>query len=339
MHHRRTVFCHPFLTSEGVKPIEIHRRMKVQYGDACLSLQLVYEWTRKFMNGISSVTDSPRPGQAYRLLTLEAIAAVEAIVKENRRVTVNEIAAHLDMSPGSAHHIFHDVLQFHKMSARWVPRQLTAELKERGVDACQELLKSFEAEGDGFLGRIVTGDETWVHYNQPETKKASKEWRHTSTPKPKKFRTQPSAGKVMLTLLWDERRVILEHHMPRGNTVTSATYADLLKNHLRPAINSRRRGHLSKGVLLQHDNARNHTARSTVATIQDLAFECLPHPPYSPDLAPSGFHVFGPLKEAMGGKYFRSDEEVQQAVHECLCSQPKEFFSRGIHALPKRWST
>jgi len=45
------------------------------------------------MNGISSVTDSPRPGQAHRVLTPEAITAVEAIVKENHHVTVNEIAA------------------------------------------------------------------------------------------------------------------------------------------------------------------------------------------------------------------------------------------------------
>ena len=105
---RRSVihFC-----SEGVKPIEIHRRMKVQYGDAYLSLQQVYEWTRKFMNGISSVTDSPRPGQAHPVVIPEAIAAVEAIMKENRRVTVNEIVAHLDMSHGSAQHIVHDVLQ------------------------------------------------------------------------------------------------------------------------------------------------------------------------------------------------------------------------------------
>ena len=49
----------------------------------------------------------------------EAIAAVEAIVKENRRVTVNEIAAHLDMSHGSAHHIVHDILQFHKVSVNY----------------------------------------------------------------------------------------------------------------------------------------------------------------------------------------------------------------------------
>jgi len=42
----------------------------------------------------------------------------------------------------------------------------------------------------------------------------------------------------------------------------------------------------------------------------EMSFECLPHPPYSPYLAPRDFHVFGPLKEVMGGESFRSDEEV-----------------------------
>jgi predicted nuclease with RNAse H fold len=71
MHQRRTGSGIRFLSSEGVKLIEIHRRMKVQYGDACLSLQQVYEWTRKFMKGISSVTDSPRLGA--RVAALSAI--------------------------------------------------------------------------------------------------------------------------------------------------------------------------------------------------------------------------------------------------------------------------
>ena len=88
----------------------------------------------------------------------------------------------------------------------------------------------------------------------------------------------------MLTVVWDGRGIILEHYMPRGYTLTSATYADLLKNHPRPAVKSKRRGRLSTDVLLEHYNARPHTARSTVATIQDLSFECLPHPPYSLDL-------------------------------------------------------
>jgi len=121
--------------------------------------------------------------------------------------------------------------------------------------------------------------------------------------------------------------------------VTSTTYAELLKNHLRPAIKFKGCRPLNTDVLLQHDNARSYTARSTVATIQDLSFECLPHPPYSPDLAPSDFRVFGPLKEAMGCKSFRFDEEVQQTVQEWLHSQPKECFSRGMRALPKRWNT
>jgi len=60
------------------------------------------------MNAISSVTDSPRPGQAHRVVTPEGIAAVEAILKENRRVTANETAVHLDVSLGSAHHIVRD---------------------------------------------------------------------------------------------------------------------------------------------------------------------------------------------------------------------------------------
>jgi histone-lysine N-methyltransferase SETMAR len=111
-------------------------------------------------------------------------------------------------------------------------------------------------------------------------------------------------------------------------------YADLLKNQLYPAIKSKRRGCLSKGVLLQHENAWPHTARSTAATIQDPSFECPPHPPYLPDLAPSDFHVFGPLKES-----FRSDKKVKQVVHEWLRSQPKEFFPSGIHALLKCWNT
>jgi len=127
--------------------------------------------------------------------------------------------------------------------------------------------------------------------------------------------------------------------MPRGNTVTSAMYADLLKNHLHPAIKPKQHGLLSTGVLLQHDNAWPHTARSIVVTIHDLSYECLPYPPYSPDHASNDFHVFEPLKEVMGGKSFRSDKEVQRVVHEWLHSQPKDFFSRGIHAFPKCWNT
>jgi hypothetical protein len=122
--------------------------------------------------------------------------------------------------------------------------------------------------------------------------------------------------------------------MPRGNPVTSTMYADLLKNHLRPAIKSKRHRHLSTGVLLQHDNARSHTAYSAVATNQDCPLSVFQIRRTRQTSTPV---TFMPLdhsnKEAMGCKSFRSDEEVQRAVHEWLHSQPKEFFSRGMRAL------
>jgi hypothetical protein len=67
--------------------------------------------------------------------------------------------------------------------------------------------------------------------------------------------------------------------------------------------------------------------------IQDLKLEVLPHPP---DLAPSDFHLFWPLKDALRGRHFRSDEKVKEAVHDWLAQQPKDFF-RGIYALVEHW--
>jgi hypothetical protein len=78
-----------------------------------------------------------------------------------------------------------------------------------------------------------------------------------------------SAGNMMLTMFWDNRGPLVEHYISKGTTVTSATYCDLLRNHLKPAIRSKRRGLLSTGVLLEHDNARHHTARATTATTED----------------------------------------------------------------------
>ena len=69
-----------FLFSEGVKPIEIHRWMRIQYGDRCMSRTQVYKWTEKFKNRVSCVGDSPRPGSAFTVVRVDNIAAVENVV-------------------------------------------------------------------------------------------------------------------------------------------------------------------------------------------------------------------------------------------------------------------
>ena len=162
------------------------------------------------------------------------------------------------------------------------------------------------------------------------------EWEHPGSPVKKKFKSQPSSRKVMLTIFWDSQGVILEYYLERGTTVNSVGYSEMLSTEMKPAIRTKRL--LSSSVLLLHDNARPHTAIHTLQTLVKLGFTVLERPAYSPDLAPSDYHLFGPLKDALRGRRFTSDEGVKEAVHEWLAAQPKTFFSEGILKLLERWN-
>ena len=70
-------------------------------------------------------------------------------------------------------------------------------------------LQQYKTEREAMLERIVMGDETWVHHYQPETKQASRQWKHEESPTPTKFKVVPSASKAMATVFWDTRGVLL----------------------------------------------------------------------------------------------------------------------------------
>jgi len=143
---------------------------------------------------------------------------------------------------------------------------LTAVHKQQWVEAAQEFLQWHETEGEDFLDSIVTGDETWVYYTTPETKEQSKQWRHSSSPKPKKFKQTLSVGKIMACVFWDRKGLLLCEFMPRGTAINGDRYCETLKK-LRRAIQNKRRGKLTKGVRLHQDNAQLHTARKTTELI------------------------------------------------------------------------
>jgi histone-lysine N-methyltransferase SETMAR len=110
---------------------------------------------------------------------------------------------------------------------------------------------------------------------------------------------QKSAGKVLASIFWDQKR----------------------------------RGKITKGVLFLHDNVPTHLARAF------LGFQCLDHPPYSPDLAPSNYHLFpGLKKKLLKGRHFSSDTEVIAAAETWLGRQLFEFFFflSGLQKLEQR---
>jgi histone-lysine N-methyltransferase SETMAR len=168
-------------------------------------------------------------------------------------------------------------------------------------------LARYREEGVQFLQRIVTGDVTWVHHMTPETKQeASMTWKHASSPPSKKFKTAPSAKKVMATVFWDHKGVLLVDFLTKGDTVNADRYCDTLSR-LREAIRRKPPGLLRTGVVLLHDNARPHSANRTRELLRRYHWDVLDHPPYSPDLAPSDFHLFGPLKKYLGRRRFATD--------------------------------
>jgi hypothetical protein len=75
-----------------------------------------------------------------------------------------------------------------------------------------------------FLEPIVTADETWVHRYEPESKAQSMAWKRPTSPVDKKFKSQPSAGKIMLTLFWDMEGAILVHFTPKGPELSSSDF-------------------------------------------------------------------------------------------------------------------
>jgi transposase len=81
-----------FLIAEGVKPVEIIRRIQAQYGDNCSSCNKIYEWIDHFKKGRTSVCDEERSGRPSTLSTQNNIQAVERMLRENRRITVDDIA-------------------------------------------------------------------------------------------------------------------------------------------------------------------------------------------------------------------------------------------------------
>ena len=97
--------------------------------------------------------------------------------------------------------------------------------------------------------------------------KLSRQWVGPGSLRPKKFKTQPSAGKVMATVFWNAKGIIMLDILPKRNTITKVYYANLL-DQLRTAIHEKCRGKLSKGVLLQQDNAKVHTCKIAMDAVE-----------------------------------------------------------------------
>lgn len=255
----------------------------------------------------------------------------------DRKVKLNEIAKTIGISKERVGHIIHECLHMRKLCARWVPRFLTIDQKDQRVRLSTANLALFNRNKKDFLRRFVTMDETWIHHYTPESNRQSAEWLLPGESRPKRPKTQQSAGKVLASIFWDSQGILFIDYLEHGKTINKQYYCALL-DRLDTEIKAKRPHMAKKKVLFHQDNAPAHSARDTTDKLKELRYELVPHPPYSPDLAPSDYFLFPRLKMWLSGKRFYSNEEVELETNAYFEGLDAQHYKSGIEMLEDRYN-
>ena len=144
-------------------------------------------------------------------------------------------------------------------------------------------------------------------------------------------------GKLWLVFFVDAHGEFFINYLEKGRSITGAYYLALL-NRLVDEIR-KNRPHLKKKKILFHiENAPSHTLNIWEGKKHELGFESFPHPPYSPDLAPSDYYLFLNLKRWLCVRRFESNEEVEWETEGYFGGFYKSYYLEGIEKLNGRWT-
>ena len=310
----------------GLKAKQAFEKFSAVYPGA-LSLSKCEKWFAKFKSGDYDLGDRPKSGRPSET----DIDVLRDHIESDPRLSSRELAIRLGTTHTTVLRHLHDMGKVSKCGI-WVPHKLTENQLLQRVTICTSLLARIAV--DPFLNRIITGDEKWVLYVNVERKKQWLELGQKPVPTPKPG-LHPK--KVLLCVWWDMDGVVHFELLDMGQAITAEVYCqqlDRLRTKLatdRPALVNR------KGVILHQDNARPHTAKLTRDKLKSFGWEVLPHPSFSPDIAPSDYHLFQSLQHFLSGKDFNTKEEIEIAIAGFFSQKPKKFYRDGIEEWPRRW--
>lgn len=214
----------------------------------------------------------------------------------------------------------------------WVPHNLSEKNRSDRVRICQDLLN--KNNYDPFLQYLVTMDEKWIVYDNAVQRGT---WLLKGDPPSTTPKADIHGKKLMISVWWDCHGIIYWEFLPINSTITADSFCKQLDrvyealSKLRPSILNRRK------VILHMDNARPHTAVLTKSKIKQLRLDILNHPPYSPDISPSDYHLFRSMQNSLNGCKFKTSEEVYSHVTKFFESKSEDFYRSGIFDLKERW--
>jgi hypothetical protein len=135
---------------------ETLRAVRFAYGDTASKKSAVYEWYHRFKNGQETLEDEPRSGRPSTSRKDENVAKVKTLVRNDRRMTIVQIAAEVGLSVGSVHTILKEDLGMRRVCAKFVPRLLSVDQMECRKTIAGDLFEQ-STQDPSFLGKVVTG--------------------------------------------------------------------------------------------------------------------------------------------------------------------------------------
>ena len=172
---------------QGKAPKEMHAILTGTLGERAPSYATAKNWVALFKRGDFSTCDVPRSGRSKTVTTPEIIDQIHELILEDRRISAKSIAEQLGISRERVGSIIHKDLNMRKLSAKWVSKCLNPHQKRQWCQSSEQLLDFFRCDRNDFLWRLVTMGKTCLYHYELETKQQSMEWRHSGSPRPKKF--------------------------------------------------------------------------------------------------------------------------------------------------------
>ena len=154
--------CIKFCANLGKSATETLEMIQQGFGDQSLSRAQVFQWHARFKTGRTSVDDDERTGRPTSCTTPETVARIEEFIRQDRRRTIRDIAEEVEVGYGTCQRVLTEELGMHRVAAKFVPRNLTADQKQHRVNVCTEL-RQLASNDETLLSRVITGDESWVY--------------------------------------------------------------------------------------------------------------------------------------------------------------------------------
>ena len=284
MYEREEGYTIKFCFKLGKNATEMYGMLQNAFGASCRNGASIFEWHKRFKEGRESVSDDERCGRSKEVRTPELIGQIKNFMDKDRRVSIETISAQFDVSVGSVHTIIREELKMWKICAKFVPRVLREDQKERRWYDSREMVELINSD-PAVLDALVTSDESWIYCYDPETKRQNSQWKHAGSSRPKKARQ----SKLLMIPFFDSTGMIYMHRVPTGQTVNKEYYVEVLREfrkrfrRKRPALFKLGQCHFHK------DNATVHNSILVTDYLSKLGIKTVPQSPYSPDLAPCDF--------------------------------------------------